>query len=1001
MAYKFTIEIDTKTGQVNVKELADKLKGIKTATKENETATKEWVSSYSNIAIGLNQGLELLKKGFDFLSTPLKSAGQFEAYETTLKVMLGTTEKAKQRLQEYVEFAKTTPFELPAVVEAGNKLQAIGKYSIDNMKMLGDLAAAAGKPYEQVLSAYSKLATGQKGIAVDMFRDLLITSTDWEKATGKGKKASGEMIASADEMLAALPNIVKAKNFSGMMDEQSKTMLGQFSNMQDAIGQFATAIGNELMGMAKGAMTVITPVFSFLQQNIKDIIPIIGVAAGAFVVYQGAVSLASLATVVMDGALKKLWISMLANPVGLVVVGITALAVASKYLLDETEKTAESMKKEAIASTNLLDSQIQLTKSRIREKESAISLMDEYTKLSNKVNKTAEDKKKLSTITQQLNEKYPGIIKNTGDLTTNMVSLGVQTDTTKKELSELNTEFDRLGKARLKANINLANIDVNVAKESLEKSLYDVMGSWHGGTKYKQAAYNFANDFAQNIYNLKDEGAILDALDAFNQKIIASSKQGMELEGISAEQTAAIYSNAEKMAKNKIKANKLYASEGVDLDEKARLEEEEKKRKAEEDAAKKAAAAGKKTKEKTLEQILKDQMDLAKAKLDAEKISNDEYLKEIAGVYDQLYYDKKYIELQAKEKAGKLKGDEVKELTGLTKIEAEIHKITNPDMKSVEEHNSKMLDNYYKYMSDLNKIKADELKNSLDFSQLQFKSGKIEKPAFIESLNNVMKTAYNEISKGGKDVAELLKRMQEGTLTNDFVKTIADNIEKSNPGLKTQLSEYVKIYQDASKEEEEVRKQVSEKQKLYNDLTLRGMETLQDGLNMVISSGFGKEGFKKAGESLASGLKSILSLLLDYAEKVLIIGDATSIIKAFASGGTSLIQDIPLKIAAEAAIILARSSINSWTPHFATGGAVTGPTYLLAGEMNRKEYIIPENTMRQEIRNIFREERQRYAYVGNNSMQLDINISGKLIGDGKSVAAVVNNYNRMESKLNM
>jgi hypothetical protein len=194
------------------------------------------------LAIG---GLALVGKG------ALDSASKFEMYEATLKVMLGTQEKAQQRMKDYAEFAKTTPFELPQVVELGNQLQAIGKYSKENMTNLGDLAAASGKPIEQVTGAFAKLATGQKGIAVDMFRDLLISTDDWVKATGKGVDKTGSLMATTDQMLQALPEIMKNKNFTGMMATQAETFTGKMSNLTDTFQGKLLQIGNFLLPKIK------------------------------------------------------------------------------------------------------------------------------------------------------------------------------------------------------------------------------------------------------------------------------------------------------------------------------------------------------------------------------------------------------------------------------------------------------------------------------------------------------------------------------------------------------------------------------------------------------------------------------------------------------------------------------------------------------------------------------------------------------------------------------
>lgn len=196
-----------------------------------------------------------LKKTFDFMKDASHASQAIETYEVSLKNMLGTTDAARERMQEYFAIAKETPFDLPQVVEAGNKLQALGRYSADNVKMLGDLAAASGKPMEQAMSAYAKLASGQKGIAVDMFRDLMITTDDWAKATGKGVDKQGQMLATTEEMIAALPGLLKSKGYLGMMATQAQTTAGKLSNLEDGFFQLKVAIGDRLSSATKSFAT--------------------------------------------------------------------------------------------------------------------------------------------------------------------------------------------------------------------------------------------------------------------------------------------------------------------------------------------------------------------------------------------------------------------------------------------------------------------------------------------------------------------------------------------------------------------------------------------------------------------------------------------------------------------------------------------------------------------------------------------------------------------------
>ena len=207
-------------------------------------------------AVAVAGGVAAIALGKSFID----AGAEVEKYKTTLTTMLGSQEEANKRFEEYSKFAASTPFELNEVVALGNQLQALGKYSKENMTTLGDLASAAGKPIDQVTGAFAKLASGQKGEAVNMFRELLISTDDWAKATGKGVKKNGELMATTEEMIAALPKILGAKGFSGMMANLSKTNEGISSNFKDTITRFKQGVGAALLPAWNKLLVVLTGV---------------------------------------------------------------------------------------------------------------------------------------------------------------------------------------------------------------------------------------------------------------------------------------------------------------------------------------------------------------------------------------------------------------------------------------------------------------------------------------------------------------------------------------------------------------------------------------------------------------------------------------------------------------------------------------------------------------------------------------------------------------------
>lgn len=263
--------------------------------KKESDSVRDSMAGWGMAITGFQSALQLVAGQLSqIIQRPIAEAGRMEQYSVALKVMLGDAEKAQERLAELVKFAAETPFELPQVVEAGNKLQALGRYSIETLTMLGDLASASGKPFEQALSAFSKMASGQKGMAIDMFRDLLITTDDWAEKTGKAIDKQGQFKGSVEEMMIALPKIVKDKGFAGMMEEQSKTVLGKLSNLQDSIGQTAAKIGESMLPMTKDLLDNVIPALDVFRNNLGTIGPVIGGLTASVLLYSSALRIQAL-----------------------------------------------------------------------------------------------------------------------------------------------------------------------------------------------------------------------------------------------------------------------------------------------------------------------------------------------------------------------------------------------------------------------------------------------------------------------------------------------------------------------------------------------------------------------------------------------------------------------------------------------------------------------------------------------------------------------------------
>ena len=179
----------------------------------------------------------------------LKTASAAETTEISFTTMLGSEEAALSMMEELADFAAHTPFELSGLQTATRQLLAYGFTAEDVIPMLtavGDATAALGTGQagiESVTRALGQMQTRGKVSAEEMLQLTEAGIPAWEYlAEAIGTDTAGAMDAvtkgavSASEGIDAIVSGME-NDFGGMMEEQSKTVEGLFSNLGDAIEQ--------------------------------------------------------------------------------------------------------------------------------------------------------------------------------------------------------------------------------------------------------------------------------------------------------------------------------------------------------------------------------------------------------------------------------------------------------------------------------------------------------------------------------------------------------------------------------------------------------------------------------------------------------------------------------------------------------------------------------------------------------------------------------------------
>lgn len=186
-----------------------------------------------------------------FGAVGLKAAAMREQSEIAFTTMLGSGEKARSFLDELTRFANTTPFELPGVTLASQRLLAMGfssKQVVPMLSAVGDAAAGLGVGQEGIdgmVTALGQMKAKGKATAEEMMQltergvpawQMLASAMGTDIPTAMDQVSKGAV--SADKAIAAVQGGMQ-KRFGGMMKKQANTLGGLWSTMQDAGTQAA------------------------------------------------------------------------------------------------------------------------------------------------------------------------------------------------------------------------------------------------------------------------------------------------------------------------------------------------------------------------------------------------------------------------------------------------------------------------------------------------------------------------------------------------------------------------------------------------------------------------------------------------------------------------------------------------------------------------------------------------------------------------------------------
>lgn len=225
--------------------------------------------------------------GFEQLAEHIFNVrSQFQQLEISFTTMLGSEQKAGALMDELIQTAARTPFNMTDVTEGAKQLLAYGIQANevnDTLVHLGDIASGLNIPLSQLVYLYGTTISQGRMFTVDlrqfMGRGIPMAETLGQimgKTTQEVQQAVTDGKVGADLVKEAIVKMSsEGSKFGGLMNKQAETLQGRWSNIEDTIDQAINSIGQKTQGIFGIGLDLI----SSLIENWETLVKVIGSAA--------------------------------------------------------------------------------------------------------------------------------------------------------------------------------------------------------------------------------------------------------------------------------------------------------------------------------------------------------------------------------------------------------------------------------------------------------------------------------------------------------------------------------------------------------------------------------------------------------------------------------------------------------------------------------------------------------------------------------------------------
>lgn len=723
----------------------------------------------------------------ELIQNIIQVRGEFQQLEVAFTTMLGSSEKANVLMAQLTETAAKTPFDLQGIANGARQLLAYGTSAEDvneTLIRLGNIAAGLSQPLGDLVYLYGTTMTQGR-----------LYTQDLNQFTGRGipmiKELAKEFGVAESEIrgmveagMIGFPEVQKVIQnltneggiFFNLMQEQSKTITGQISNIGDSFSMMLNDIGKANEGIINDALSSV----SYLIENYEKVGKILIELVGTYGAYRTALitisaieNLRYQATLAHMAGLTKMQaiitvlktktdalnVAMAKNPYVAVSAAIAVLGL-SIYKLATYQTEAEK-------------AQERLNAAEKEYEKASLSEKMELAKLKGELSALKEGTNEYNTVKEKI---VAGYSKYYEGLEEEINKVGLTEEAYKKLTDAITHSYGARQYQQFKSQQEdwLDNImSDNLGK--IQDRLYSELGDKEGAKLYSQIYQAILErkdlnaEIQDKLNEIQDKGTIFadSRIDTYISNIREAQKITEDLDEKAREKFGVTSINTSQQA-----ANEPFSTEGKSI---SQLEEEIKKAETSLASLKKALADGSGTKEAV------DQQEAYIKSLQDTILEREKDLRVINEVKTQ-------ISKLEKEQGGTVSGS--KEYNALqSRIDALRAKLpkTKSDKAAEDKQAKEQKEAEQKLVDELLELRKKNQEKEISL----WEEGKDKK---LKQINYYYEEQKKEIKKKEKELAELNKvakiepsRLNENGLTTEQQEDIdtANRLNEKNKNKQT------------------------------------------------------------------------------------------------------------------------------------------------------------------------------------------------------------------------